>query len=85
MRTTLTIDDALYRRAKAHAAERGCSVTSVIEDALRTALLEAPVDRAIPDLPIARESGGLLPGIDLHDARALAAVLDEGHSARALR
>jgi hypothetical protein len=85
MRTTLSIDDDLYRRAKAAAAMRGSSVTSLIEDALRRAL-DAPTTPAqVPELPIARESGGPLPGIDLHDARALAAVLDEGRSLDALR
>ena len=38
MRTTLTIDDDLYRRAKAHAALSGQSVGAVIEDALRDLL-----------------------------------------------
>lgn len=60
MRTTLRIDDELYRRAKAAAAP-------------------------VPDLPVSRETGGPLPGIDLHDARALAAVLDEGRGLDALR
>ena len=35
MRTTLHIADDLYRRTKAAAALRGCSVTSVIEETLR--------------------------------------------------
>lgn len=85
MRTTLSIDDDLYRRAKAAAALRGSSVTSLIEDALRRALDEPATPAPVPELPIARESGGPLPGIDLHDARALAAVLDEGRSIDALR
>ena len=85
MRTTLSIDDDLYRRAKAAAALRGSSVTSLIEDALRRAL-DAPASPAsVPDLPVARETGGPLPGIDLHDARSLAAILDEGRSLDALR
>lgn len=85
MRTTLSIDDELYRRAKAAAALRGSSVTSLIEDALRHALDAPAASAPVPDLPVARESGGPLPGIDLHDARALAAVLDEGRSVDALR
>ena len=85
MRTTLSIDDDLYRRAKAAAALRGSSVTSLIEDALRRAL-DAPQSPApAPDVPVARESGGPLPGVDLHDARSLAAILDEGRSLDALR
>ena len=85
MRTTLSIDDDLYRRAKATAAMRGCSVTSLIEDALRRDLDAPPAPTPVPDLPVARESGGPLPGIDLHDARSLAAILDEGRSLDALR
>jgi hypothetical protein len=85
MRTTLSIDDDLYRRAKAAAALRGSSVTSLIEEALRQAL-DAPANPTpVPDLPVARETGGPLPGIDLHDSRALAAVLDEGRSIDAVR
>lgn len=85
MRTTLSIDDVLYRRAKAAAALQGCSVTSLIEDALHR-LLDTPTTPApVPELPVASETGGPLPGIDLHDARALAAVLDEGRTVDALR
>jgi len=35
MQTTLRIDDATYREAKAEAARRGVTVTRFIEDALR--------------------------------------------------
>lgn len=41
MRTTLNIADVLFRRAKAAAALRGCSVTSVIEETLRFMLSQA--------------------------------------------
>ena len=37
MRTTLNIDDSLYRLAKSTAALRGCSVTSIIEEPFRMA------------------------------------------------
>lgn len=85
MRTTLSLDDELYRRAKAAAALRGCSVTSLIEESLRSALDAAATASEVPDLPIAAETGGPLPGVDLHDARSLAAVLDEGRDVDALR
>ena len=59
-----------------------CRVTVVVAaGALDTPAASLPV----PDLPMAGETGGPLPGIDLHDARALAAVLDEGRSIDALR
>ncbi|MHB1066803.1 MAG: hypothetical protein ACYC2Z_05165 [Candidatus Nanopelagicales bacterium] len=85
MRTTMNINDDLYRQAKALAAVRGCSVTSVIEDALRTALLELERPSTFRGLPVSRQGGELMPGIDLHDSRALQAVLDEGLPLDALR
>jgi hypothetical protein len=84
MRTTVTINDELYRRAKARAALIDQPVGSVIEDALR-ALLDShpsPVDR-VP-LPV-RTGGGLRAGIHLDDGAALRAVLDEGSGIDALR
>jgi hypothetical protein len=85
MRTTLDIDDQLYRRAKATAAERGCTVTSVIEEALRLALDGKQEGGRVPPLPVSKESGGLLPGVDLYDGRALRDLLDEGRDLNALR
>jgi Family of unknown function (DUF6364) len=38
MKTTLNIDDGLLRKAKRTAAERGVTLTSIVEDALRSAL-----------------------------------------------
>jgi post-segregation antitoxin (ccd killing protein) len=46
MRTTLTVDDDLLRRAKQRAAESGTSVVEVINHALRRGLEEEPVRRA---------------------------------------
>ena len=57
MRTTLNIDDDLYRAVKVAAAQRGTSATSVIEDALRSALQPATAtDR--PEFPVSQRSGG---------------------------
>ena len=81
----MNINDDLYRRTKALAAVRGCSVTSVIEDALRTALMEFDQPSTFRGLPIAKQGGELMPGIDLDDSRSLQAVLDEGIPLDALR
>ena len=40
VKTTIEIDDELFRRAKIRAAEQGSSLRSVFEDALRRALDE---------------------------------------------
>ncbi len=52
MRTTIRIEDALYRRAKSRAAAGGRSVGEFIEDAVRDALEVRPALPAdLPDLP----------------------------------
>jgi len=86
MRTTIRIDDALYRRAKTLAAKSGRTVSSVIEDAVRAGL--TPTRRTSPpepqELPVFGGSG-VLPGVDLSDAAALRDTMDEGEPLRALR
>lgn len=63
MQTTLRLDDGLYRRAKARAAEAGLSLTKYVELALR-ARLDAPVvrRRRRQPLPVSSAGGGLCPG-----------------------
>lgn len=86
MRTTVTIDDSLYRRVKARAASSGRSVSSFIEDALRVAVLTKSTGEAgkIEPLPVFGGSG-VLPGVDLGDSAALRDLMDEGKSVDALR
>lgn len=85
MRTTMNIDDDLYRRAKALAAAGGRSVTSVVEDALRIALMEFEQPSTFRGLPVSRQGGDVMPGVDLDDSRSLQAILDEGIPLGALR
>lgn len=85
MRTTVTIDDALYRRVKTHAAETGRTVSDVIGDALREALRpRRALGGELPELPVFGGSG-VLPGVDLTSAAALREVMDEGSGLDALR
>ena len=78
MRTTIRIDDELYRRAKATSAQSGQSVGALIEDAVRAALEPRRGDAAqAPELPVFGGSG-VMPGVDLADSRALADLMDEG-------
>lgn len=62
MQTTLRIDDALYREAKAKAAVLGISLTQFLEDALRAKLREKPSRRGRRQvrLPVSSARGGLL-------------------------
>ena len=78
MRTTVTIDDDLYRRAKATAAATGRTVGELCEDALRDALAPRPAAAsARVELPTVRGSG-LMPGVNLDSNAALLDLMDEG-------
>jgi antitoxin component of RelBE/YafQ-DinJ toxin-antitoxin module len=48
MQTTLRIDDALYREAKAAAVREGVTLTSFIESALQLRLRPARQKRSLP-------------------------------------
>lgn len=76
MRTTIRIDDDLYRRAKTRAAREGRTVGELIEDAVRTSLQpRRRTDRDLDELPVYGGSG-LLPGVDLDDRSALIDLMD---------
>jgi hypothetical protein len=84
MRTTINIDEDLYRRAKARAARSGQTVSEVIEDAVRAALRPRPRDPESPELPVVGGTG-LLPGIELSDNPALLDAMNAGEPLDALR
>lgn len=81
MKTTLQLPDDLYREVKSVAALSGRSVTSVIEEALRSFLLQTSLVGGLPDLPVSAEVGGLTAeflasGVDFDDTSELLAWLD---------
>jgi hypothetical protein len=73
MRTTVRLDDALLDRAKREARRRGETLTALIERGLRLALTspEKRSKRRHVEIPVCREGGGTLPGVDLDDGTAL--------------
>jgi hypothetical protein len=78
MRTTVRLDEALLGRAKREAERRGETLTSLIERGLRLALAnpeKRPTRRRV-DIPVCREGGGTLPGVDLGDSAALLDVIE---------
>lgn len=82
MRTTVNINDHLLEQARQVALTTRRSLGDVVDDALRL-LLNAPAqEQKRVDLPTYGGSG-LLPGVDLEDKAALAALLDEERDARA--
>lgn len=77
MRTTLTIDDDLLRRAKIAAAESGRTLGQVFEDSLRIALRSHPGPRKpLVALPTFGGSGVQF-GVDLASSAALRDRMDE--------
>ncbi len=69
----MRLPDDLIRRAKRKAAAEGRSLTSLIEEGLRRVVNErksaSRSERVLP--PVAKETGGLQPGLDLNDTAAL--------------
>ncbi|OSC42322.1 ribbon-helix-helix domain-containing protein [Mycobacterium decipiens] len=85
MRTTIRIDDELYRQVKAKAARSGRTVAAVLEDAVRRGL-NPPQQRAAGRYRVQPSGrGGLRPGVDLSSNAAVAEAMDDGASANALR
>jgi hypothetical protein len=77
MRTTIRIQDDLYRRVKSRAAADGRTVGEFIEDAVRDALVpRRHVPTELPGLPV-YGGGGVMPGVDLGSNAALRDLLDE--------
>lgn len=74
VRTTITIDDEVYRQVKALAAATGRSVGSVAEEALRVHLARAKRDAA-PVSPLPVSPGAPLAGVDLDDSAELLEVM----------
>ena len=75
MRTTLQLDDELVTKAKISAARTGRTLSQVIEDALRSALVvreSNPADRAI----VPTTAGRPRPGVNLDDGAALRDLLE---------
>ena len=79
VRTTLRLDDSLLDAARAHARERGETLTAVFERALRVYLARAssPAPVEAPPLPTFR-GRGLQPGVDLDDTAALEDRMRDG-------
>ncbi len=73
MRTTIRLDDGLLQQAKAEARQRHKTLTSLIEEGLRLVLVSERriARRKKVVLPVSRERGGVLPGVDLDNGGGL--------------
>jgi hypothetical protein len=65
-RTTIRLEAHLLAEAKRLGMETGRSLTAVISDSLRQALVRPRGRRQrLPPLPVSRARGGVLPGVNL--------------------
>lgn len=75
MRTTITIDDHLLDKVRRRAAERGTTLSALIEEALRLSM-----SRSAPATPkfelVTFEGDGVQPGVVLDRTSTLAADED---------
>lgn len=84
MRTTIRIDDQVYRRVKQVAERSDRTIGQVIEDAIQLAFRPTRNDMSITALPVYGGSG-VMPGVDLTSNRSIAEAMDEDVSIDALR
>jgi phosphatidylserine/phosphatidylglycerophosphate/cardiolipin synthase-like enzyme len=73
MKTTLNIDDALLREAKKAAADRGVTLTTLVQDAIRSALTRRPMRGYRLNVPVVRGRGSR---VDVRDRDALYEVME---------
>ena len=68
MKTTLNIDDSVMARLKQEAARRGCTMSELVESALRLLLRSRKQRAELPPLPTFRGGGHM---VDVADRDAL--------------
>jgi hypothetical protein len=68
MKTTLVIDDAVMAQLRREAARRGCTMSELVESALRLLLRPRQSHPELPPLPSFKSGGHL---VDIADRDAL--------------
>ncbi len=81
MRTTVRLDDALLREAKARAAHAGRSLNEFIESAIRAAVLREQSPREAAPLPVFA-GGTLRQGVSLDSGAALLELMERDDPTR---
>jgi hypothetical protein len=68
MKTTLNIDESVMARLKQEAARRGCTISELVESALRILLQARESKKDLPKLPTFKSGGHF---VDVADRDAL--------------
>lgn len=85
MRTTLTIDDHLAKALKDLAHRSNKPFRQVVDETLRAGLTAAETRRSKPYRLKPASLGGVVPGIDLDKALALADAIEDQELATKMR
>jgi hypothetical protein len=84
MRTTITLDDEIFRLYKIRAAELGTTFSQVVEEELKAAIeKERPAKRGFKLVTV--HGGELRPDVDYSSNVALSDLMDEGVPVEKLR
>lgn len=73
MKTTLNIDDSVMNLLKQEAARRGCTMSELVESALRLLLTAKKTAPPLPALPAFKSAGSL---VEIADRDALYAAME---------
>jgi hypothetical protein len=78
LRTTIRLEESLIEQAKAEAARRNTTLTSLIEEGLHRVIKDAykPVKRKKIVVPVSKRTGGTWPGIDINNSAELLDIMD---------
>ena len=78
LRTTIRLEESLLEQAKAEAARRNTTLTSLIEEGLHRVIKDAykPVKRKKVVLPVCMRGGGTLPGVDISNSAELLDIME---------
>jgi hypothetical protein len=78
MRTTISLDEALLKKARRVALDRGISLSELVVTALRLELSRVPKRQRKEKIALPTFRGhGLRPGVDLDDSASLEDIMNE--------
>jgi hypothetical protein len=78
LRTTIRLEESLLEQAKAEAARRKTTLTSLIEEGLHRVIKDAykPVKRKKIVVPVSKRTGWTLPGVDINNSAELLDIME---------
>ena len=75
---TISLDDAIVRKARIRAIEEGTSVSAKVREFLaHYARVDSTGPAALPELPVFQGTGGLQPGIDPSSNKSMLQAADD--------